>query len=366
MDRTQKEHILSQYYFNVKNPSSFLGATKLQKSLNVKYPNVFTVNFIQKWLNNQDSYAIQKQVRRSYKTPQVQVAGLNDQADIDLMSVENISKDNDGVKYLLIVIDIFSRFLMVRPLLNKKAQTVLAAVKDILLERKFTKLRSDFGSEFINKDIKKFMKKQGIYLFNTHSNHKANYAERVIRTLRGMIFRMLRQQRNYRYIDHLQDIVSSYNRSPHRALNGLSPRDITKRNETKVWSLLYLKPKSFHQTPPHFKFKIGSLVRLSYVKHPFRRTYQQQFTTEVFKIKTRIFKQGIPLYKVIDLNNKPILGYVKEQEMSLVNKSEESRWFIEKILKTRGKGRKKQYFVRWEGFPKSFDSWIEADQVKEK
>ena len=110
MDRTQKEHILSQYYFNVKNPSSFLGATKLQKSLNVKYPNVFTVNFIQKWLNNQDSYAIQKQVRRSYKTPQVQVAGLNDQADIDLMSVENISKDNDGVKYLLIVIDIFSVF----------------------------------------------------------------------------------------------------------------------------------------------------------------------------------------------------------------------------------------------------------------
>ena len=120
---------------------------------------------------------------------------------------------------------------MIRPLLNKTAQTVLAAVKDILLERKFTKLRSDFGSEFINKDIKKFMKEQSIYLFNTHSNHKANYAERVIRTLRGMIFRMLRQQRNYRYIDHLLDIVSSYNRSPHRALNGLSPRDITKRNE---------------------------------------------------------------------------------------------------------------------------------------
>lgn len=78
------------------------------------------MNFINKWLNNQDSYAVQKQVRRKYKTPKVQVAGLNDQADMDHMSVENISKYNDGVKYLLIVIDIFSRFLLDRPLMNKK------------------------------------------------------------------------------------------------------------------------------------------------------------------------------------------------------------------------------------------------------
>ena len=267
MDKSQKEHILLEYYFNIKNPASFSGASKVQKVLEKKYPGIFTVHFIKEWLNNQDSYAVQKQVRHSYKTPSVQVVGLNDQADMDLMSVENISKDNDGIKYLLIVIDIFSRFLMVRPLLNKKAQTVLTAVKDILLHRRFTKIRTDFGSEFINQGIKQFMKKQNIYLFNTYSNHKANYAERVIRTLRNMIFRMLRYQRTYRYIDHLQDIVTSYNITPHRGLKGLSPINITKKNELKVWSSIYLKQKTFNKTPPHFKFKIGSLVRLSYVKH---------------------------------------------------------------------------------------------------
>lgn len=196
-----------------------------------KYPGIFTVNFINKWLKNQDSYAVQKQVRYSYNSPSVQVAGLNDQADMDLMSIENISKYNDSVKYLLIVIDIFSRFLLVRPLRNKRKQTVLSAIKNILQERTFTKVRTDIGSEVINKDIKKFMKKEKIYLFNTKSNNKANYAERVIRTLRTMIFRMLRYQRNYRYIDHLQDIVNSYNNSPHRSLNGLSPSEITKQNE---------------------------------------------------------------------------------------------------------------------------------------
>lgn len=54
------------------------------------------------------------------RTPTVQVAGLNDQSDMDLMSVETTSKYNDGVTYLVIVIDIFSRFLLVRPLKNNK------------------------------------------------------------------------------------------------------------------------------------------------------------------------------------------------------------------------------------------------------
>lgn len=366
MDKEQKENILRNFYFDVKQSGSYLGASKLYKILNKKYPKVFTISFINNWLNNQDSFAVQKQVRHTYKTPRVQVAGLNDQADMDLMSVENISKHNQGVKFLLIVIDIFSRFLLVRPLLNKKTQTVLSAIKDILNSRKFTKIRTDKGSEFINHEIKKFMKKQGIYLFNTQSNNKANYAERVIRTLRSMMFRMLRHQRNYRYIDNLQDLVNNYNNSPHRSLNGLSPREITKTNETVIWSSQYLHPKRVSKIKPKFKFEIGGLVRLSYVKHPFRRAYQQQYTTEVFKIKNRVFQQGIPLYKITDLNNESIQGYVKEQEMIPVDKNEESLWYIEKILKKRKVKGKLQYLVRWEGFPKSFDSWVDATQVQEK
>lgn len=366
MDEIQKKRILSEYYFNTKHPGSYLGATKLHQILKKKYPGIFSVNFIKKWLNNQDSYAVQRQVRHKYKTPSVQVAGLNDQADMDLMSVENISKYNDGVKYLLIVIDIFSRFLSVRPLLNKTSQSVLTAIKDVIKIHKYTKARTDKGSEFSNQYLKRFMKKQGIYLYITQSSSKANYAERVIRTLRSMIFRLLRYQRNYKYIDQLQDIVNSYNNSPHRSLNGLAPSEITKKNETQVWSKLYLKPKKFSTTRLTFKFNIGDLVRLSYTRHPFRRAYQQQWTTEVFKIKSRVFKQGFALYKIIDLNNAPITGYVNEREMIPVNKTEESLWFIEKILKKRRVKGKLQYLIRWEGFPKSFDSWIDADQVKQK
>ena len=365
MIKSQKEDILTKYYFNTKHPGSYLGATKLSKILNKKYPGLFSVYFVAKWLNKQDSYSLQKQVRHRYTTPRVQVSGLNEQADIDLMSVENISKDNDGIKFLLIVIDIFSRFLLVQPLVNKKTKTVLSAIKNILKVRKFNKVRSDKGSEFINQEFKKYMKQQNIYFFTTQNIPKANYAERVIRTLRNMMFRMIRKQRSYRYIDHLQDLVSSYNHSPHRSLNKLTPSDITKKNESDVWAMTYLKPKKINKTPPHFKYKLGDLIRISFVKHPFRRTYQDQYTTEVFKIIFRFFKQGIPLYKINDLNNESIKGSVNENEIILVEKNEDTLWFIEKILKKRKLKGKTQYFVKWSNFSNANNSWVYADQIEE-
>ena len=366
MEREQKERILFDYYYNVKHPASYLGATKLNRVLKKKHPGIFSVYFIQKWLNNQDTYAIQKQVRRKYKTPQVQVSGLNDQADIDLMSVENIAKYNDGIKHLLIVIDIFSRFLFVRPLKNKKTEIVLNAIKDVLKHRRFTKIRSDKGSEFVNHKFKQYLKQQSIYFFMSQNVPKANYAERVIRTLRNMMFRMMRHQKNYRYIEHLQDLVNGYNQSPHRSLHGLSPSNITSKNEADVWASLYLIPKNVRKTPIHYKFKVGDLIRLSYLKHPFRRTYQQQYTSEIFKIKSRLIKQGIPLYKIVDLNNENIKGHINEHEMIRVEKHEDSLWFIDSILKKRKTRGKNQYFVQWEGFPSSFNSWVDAEQIEEK
>ena len=66
------------------------------------------------------------------------------------------------------------------------------------------------------------------------------------------------------------------------------------------------------------------------------------------------------------MKNEPIKGYTDEHEMIKVNKNEDSLWFIEKILKKRKIRKKIQYFVQWEGFPKSFNSWIDENQIEEK
>ena len=150
MDKEERKNILQQYYFNITNRGSFAGAKTLYQILNKKYPKQFTVYFIQKWLNTQDSYSLQKQVRHKFKTPQVRVSSIREQCDADFMSVGNLSKENNGIQYLLCVIDIFSRYAWVRPLKNKSAKTVLNATKNIFKDTSPLKLRTDKGAEFVN------------------------------------------------------------------------------------------------------------------------------------------------------------------------------------------------------------------------
>ena len=70
-----------------------------------------------------------------------------------------------------------------------------------------------------------------------------------------------------------------------------------------------------------YKFKLNDLVRLSYTKHIFRRAYQQQLTSEVFKIKFRFSMQGIPFYTIKDFHNNSLAGnfYKKMSFYLLIN-----------------------------------------------
>ena len=131
-----------------------------------------------------------------------------------------------------------------------------------------------------------------------------------------------------------------------------------------MWAQMYLKKSSKVISKPTFQFNKGDLVRISFTKQPFQRAYQEQFTTEVFKVVGRIFKQAIPMYKLNDLKGDIIHGLFYTAELQKVNKDENSLWFIERILKTRKRKNKKQYFVEWHGFPKAFNSWVDATDVE--
>ena len=113
-----------------------------------------------------------------------------------------------------------------------------------------------------------------------------------------------------------------------------------------------------------YKFKIDDLVRISYIKHPFRRAYQQQYTTEVFKVEKRYRQQGIPVYKLKDWNKDSITGSFYASELNKVSKDADSLFYISKVLKRRKRGGKTQLYVQWEGYPSSMNSWVDEDTVE--
>lgn len=98
---------------------------------------------------------------------------------------------------MLVLIDIFSRFLFIVPLKNKQHQNVTDGLKSVFHSgRKPDTLRTDKGSEFKNRWVKTFLKKEGVYTIYTQNETKANYAERVIRTIKKYDVSLFPQEQN--------------------------------------------------------------------------------------------------------------------------------------------------------------------------
>ena len=65
----------------------------------------------------------------------INVNGIDEIWAADLIDMPELSKDNNGLKYLLTVIDIFSKFVWIIPLKRKTGQEVANVFSRILMER---------------------------------------------------------------------------------------------------------------------------------------------------------------------------------------------------------------------------------------
>jgi hypothetical protein len=99
----------------------------------------------------------------------------------------------------LIIIDIFSQYLWIIPLKDIKHNSVVGFKQVFIDGRKPKHIRSDKGSEFNNRWVKQFLQNESVKYFVTHNETKANYAERVIRTFKTMMYRFFTQNQTYKY-----------------------------------------------------------------------------------------------------------------------------------------------------------------------
>ena len=368
MNKTKKAHdLLQKTFYKLSKAGAYSGPEKLYRVLKT---HGISKHVIRKWLHNQDSYSLRKEPRHSFRKARVVVSGIDSQFDMDLGEVSNIADENGGVRYLLFVIDIFSKYLWVQPLKNKTAKVVVNALKKILSKgRKCKKIRSDSGKEFNNNLMKTFLKNEGIYYFTTqNSNTKANIVERVIKTFKSIMYRYFTKQRTHRYIDVLQDMVDTYNGTPHRSLDFVAPKNVSKANESDIWAFMYLKrnPSSMKKkTARKYHFKVGDLVRISRINMIFDRSYDEHFTREIFKVRSRFRMQAIPMYRIKDFLNEPIKGNFYESELQKVDKDENTLWFIEKKIRKRKRNGQIQWFVKFEGWSDKYNQWIDEKDITE-
>jgi len=127
----------------------------------------------------------------------------------DLVDMQAFSKYNKGVKYLLTVIDIFSKYGWMIPLKNKTGTEVAGALQKVFKERKPEKHWVDKGKEFYNKHVQ-----QLVDLYSTENEEKSSVVERWNKTTKDKMFKYFTANSTRKYIDILDEFVNRYNNSP--------------------------------------------------------------------------------------------------------------------------------------------------------
>lgn len=303
------------------------------------------------FLHEQDVYTRYKPLVRKFKRRRCYVSHIDDQWQADLLFIKSFSRYNDGVNYILTVIDMFSKYAWAIPIQRKTGEEVSNAFKLIFKERIPEKLQTDKGTEFINKDTQRILKDNNIQWFTTENVEiKCSIVERFNRTINGKIRKYLAANNTKRYIDVLNQLVYNYNHSYHRSIK-MTPNEASKEeNESIVYRNLFTK-----KTIKKPKFKIDDRVRISKYKETFTRGYHPTFSQEIFII-SEILKTDPITYRVKDLNNEEIKGTYYENELVKYN---EKTFKIEKIIRKKGN----KVLVKWLGYPKEFNSWIDEKNI---
>lgn len=352
------EKYLRKIYYDVKGPASYGGVNALYRVVKRDGKKI-SRDQLSEWLSSQDTYTLHKPVKNIFRTNRVYVHGIDDQWQLDLCDVSKLEKYNKGVRFLLTCIDIFSKFGWVIPLKNKTGRTVTEGFKSVLKSgRTPLKIQTDDGGEFLNRDFQALMIKNDISFFTTKSERKASVVERFNRTIKSKMWRYFTSKSTLTYLDILPDLVDSYNNTYHSSI-GMAPVDVNIKNQGKVRKTLY---GDFSSVKSKFRYRVGDTVRISKTRNTFAKKYEQGWTNELFTVSKRIARDPV-VYKLTDYNGEVLKGVFYEPEIQKVTKNDDV-YKIEKILKQRRKGGKKEYFVKWLGYPASMNCWVQEEDMQ--
>ena len=255
-----------------------------------------------------------KPPKENYDTNKTDVYYIDDIWSLDILDLKDYgSENNRGYRYVLVIIDNFSKYGWTIPLKNKNAQTTKDSFENILRssKRKPNLIESNRGKEFYNNIFQNFLNKNDIKLYSRNSSYGAVFAERFNRTIRDLLKRPVFEKGDGNWIDVLQTITKQYKNTTHSSTK-LSPKDASlKKNVGYVYKNLLDKRNKINA-----EFQINNLVRTADLKKTFSKGDTTNWSYKLYKI-TEIIKDTIPSYKIHNLKERYNEALLKKTELTM-------------------------------------------------
>ena len=243
-------------YYDPKHIASFGGQKRLA--------DTFTHSNTNQWLATQLTYSLHKPIRKKFPTRSYRTAGINDTWQMDMLEMIPYAKINKGFNYILVCIDVFSRFARAVPCKTKTGDEVSNAILEMFDNVTPANIQTDRGKEFYNSNVRtRVLNKYGIHLYTVNSQFKAAIVERFNRTLREKFNRYFTHTGHKVWFKVLPQIIATYNSTPHGGIFRYKPIDITPMNESQLW---YMKQNESSSSPSKETSSASLSVELSTVQ----------------------------------------------------------------------------------------------------
>ena len=241
-------------------------------------------------IKNQEAIQIYKDefkrdIRKKFQ--KIDAKGPFVSVQFDLADFPNLKHPkNQNVRYLLVAIDVYSRYCWIEPLNTRHSLDIESGMKKIFSEMKrvFGKIPQNIttDNEFENKVVKKLAIQHRFnrYTADPNEKFKTGMVERLIRTIRNLIKRYVRAHNTIEYVKVLPDLVYNYNHTPHRSI-GITPTEAIEMKKGRKMS------KEYHNIQPHSDI-IGKTVRLRKPRSVLDKGDKPKFTVELYEVVDRI------------------------------------------------------------------------------
>ena len=351
--------ILKRLYYATDGAAASGSKEKLFKEALKEIPDLKRGE-VDEWLRSQLTYTLHAPARKNFIRNRIVVFKIDEEWEADLVEMQEFAKENNGYRYILTIIDVFSKYAWVKPIKNKTGKLVSEAFAEVFNERKPDSLRTDKGKEFMNSELQNLLKKNHVRYYTAKNPEiKCAVIERFNRTFKSRMFKYFTSVGKRKWIDQLSHLQNGYNKSYHRTIR-MAPIEVSLNNSEAVFKNTYGEDnlrELLQAHKPATKLKIGDEVRMKYKLGVFDKGFYPSWSDRVYKISSIDKSKRIALHGVDDSAD---ARKYYPHELQKVNATVHR---VERILKRRTYKGKIQYLVKWLNYPSSFNSWIDATEI---
>ena len=252
--------------------------------------------------------------KRNYATNKTDVYHIDDTWSLDVLDLKDYGRENNrGYRYVLVIIDNFSKFGWTISLKNKNAIIIKDSFENIIIssKRKPNLIETHRDKGFYNNIFQDFLNKNDIKLYSRNSLFGSVFAEPFNRTIGDLLKKPVFEKGDGNWIDVLQTITKQYNRRIHSSTKLTPIQASLKKNECYVYKNLLDKRKKIKP-----RYDIGDLFRTADLKKTFSKGDTTNWSYRLYKI-TEIINDTIPTYKIDNLKERYNGSLLKKTELTL-------------------------------------------------